>query len=462
MSTALGSAELVAAASGPRHPLVSAPVMVPTAAADIPGVHHASVAYELDPTRSAGGGAARRPVAAAVAAVAEALERWAAAHATLPLRRTSSGVFEDLPLGSSRKSSKTRRADAGDQQIGLAEWSLHSDAQRQQPGFPYARAYPDDPWLTQVYDLATNQPWWVPAALVSLADDFGALSTSSGLAADMSVITALLRATQELVERDAYVVTWLHQLGGREVPVPQLAAEVAAHGGNVRAFDLTQDFNSHPVALVTGTVSLAGKPRHAVGVACRATWLDAVEKAYLEMLQGTVFVGHQLATHPNLNGLPASAVTGFDEHAIYYSANPDRWDDVPLHRDARPAATPPGGSSLPADPNGADGNPDGEPDSAPNSDASPDAGPPTQLHELVTGLAAGGVRLFYRELTTVDCNQLGLRVVRVLSPDLAPLHHDHRWPFLGGRTPDVTWRYRDAPERGGAREFPSPYPHALG
>jgi len=71
------------------------------------------------------------------------------------------------------------------------------------------------------------------------------------------------------------------------------------------------------------------------------------------------------------------------------------------------------------------------------------------------------VRLLYREVTTVDCNQLGLRVVRVLSPNLAPLHHNHRWPYLGGRTPDVGWRYADAADRA-AGPFPSPHPHALG
>ncbi|NNE12875.1 MAG: hypothetical protein HKN41_11605, partial [Ilumatobacter sp.] len=65
---------------------------------------------------------------------------------------------------------------------------------------------------------------------------------------------------------------------------------------------------------------------------------------------------------------------------------------------------------------------------------------------------------FYRELTTVDCNQLGLRVVRVVAPALTPLHHDHRWPFLGGTTPDVKRRYPDL-EPG---EFPSPFPHGLG
>jgi ribosomal protein S12 methylthiotransferase accessory factor len=411
---------LAVAATGSRHPLVGPAVFVPPAAADVAGVHHASVARHTDPTRSAGGGAARRRADAATAAVAEALERWAASSAAVPLRRAS--------------------AVAPAHRIRLDEWSLHDAAQRASTGFPYGEAYPYDEWLAQVFDLATNEPCWVPAALVRLSADFGALSTSSGLAADPSVITALLRATQELVERDAYVTTWLHQLGGREVVAPHLQRDVAPLGGRLRAFDLTQDFSPHPVAAVTGTVPLGGAPRHSLGLACRATWDEAVEKAHLEMLQGTVFAGHHLAGHPGLRGMSPAQVTGFDEHAVYYTANPWAWEEIPLHRAAGPAQRPPDAVSTVG---------------GTGSDAA------AQLHELTTALRDAGVRLLYRELTTVDCNQVGLRVVRVLSPHLAPLHHDHRWPFLGGRTADVRSRYRDASRRA-AGPFPSPYPHALG
>ena len=425
------SASLVASATGARHGLVAPPAAVPAAAAQVPGVHHASVPLDSDPGRSAGGGVARDADLAAIAAVAESLERWAASVAPLPLRRAST-----VPAG---------------EQVGPDAWTLHAPDQRRDPAFPHPAAYPADPWLTEAYDLVTNATRWVPAALVSLTDDFGALATSSGLAADPSVTKALLRATQELVERDAYVTTWLHQLGGREVPVPALAAEVAPLGGVVRAFDCTPRFSPHPVALVAGTLPLGGAPRHSVGVACRATWAEAVERAYLELLQGTVFVGHMLSAHPELVGMAPGAVTGFDEHAVYYAANPRRWDEVPLLRHAEPAPAPP--------------------DPEPEADPAPDARPGTpgaregagqQLHRLVTALGEAGVRLYYRELTTDDCNQLGLRVVRVLSPDLTPLHHDHRWPFLGGTTADVAWRYPDAERRRGDRPFPSPHPHALG
>ena len=80
----------------------------------------------------------------------------------------------------------------------------------------------------------------------------------------------------------------------------------------------------------------------------------------------------------------------------------------------------------------------------------------------MTALGRAGVRTCYRELTTPDARQLGLRVVRVVAPELTPLHHDHRWPFLGGRTADAEWRYPDARHRAGDRPFPSPHPHALG
>ncbi|TQM83523.1 hypothetical protein FHX81_5949 [Saccharothrix saharensis] len=81
-------------------------------------------------------------------------------------------------------------------------------------------------------------------------------------------------------------------------------------------------------------------------------------------------------------------------------------------------------------------------------------GDAARLRELVDAL---NVRPAYREPTTPEAATAGLRCVRVLSPDLAPLHADHRWPHLGGRAADVAWRY---PGRSG--RFPDPAPHPLG
>lgn len=408
---------LVADATGTRHPMVSAPVVLPPSAADPPDIMHASVARDDDPTRSAGGGVGHDVDAAESAAVGEALERFAASHATLPVRLASNV------------------ASNGERVIRLTDCTLHSPAQRGDANFPHRRSYPDDEWSTPLFDLRTNERSWVPAALVSLTDAYGALATSSGLAAAHSVITALLRATQELVERDAYMTTWMHQLGGREVATTPVG--FGALGSAMRVFDLTPRFSPHVVVMVTGSAPLSGQPRVSLGLACRASWSEAVDKAALECAQGIVFAGHVLTRQRHLIGIHPSLVNGFDEHAVFYAANPSWWNAVPLHRHARAA---------------------GAPADAPCSGA----GHERELHELVDALAGSGIGVYYRELSSADVRQVGLRVVRVVAPGLTPLHHDHRWPFLGGRAADVAQRYPDWSKRQDGRSWPSPFPHGLG
>jgi ribosomal protein S12 methylthiotransferase accessory factor len=70
-----------------------------------------------------------------------------------------------------------------------------------------------------------------------------------------------------------------------------------------------------------------------------------------------------------------------------------------------------------------------------------------------------GLRLAYREITTPELAAVGLRAVRVLSPDLTPLHADHRKPHLGGTTKDLAMRYPWARPTG---LFPNRHPHPLG
>ncbi|MEV4314772.1 YcaO-like family protein [Actinocrispum sp. NPDC049592] len=96
-----------------------------------------------------------------------------------------------------------------------------------------------------------------PAGLVGLAATYGLPATSSGLAAGSSPTRALLRASRELIERDAFTVTWLHGIPARQVPLPaELSDPVADLGGRVTAFDLPPAYSPHPVAAVAGTLPL--------------------------------------------------------------------------------------------------------------------------------------------------------------------------------------------------------------
>ncbi len=355
---------------------------------------------------------------AEVAATAEALERYAASTATLEVAQANE--IQTDPL------------------IDLNQWTLHSAEQRDDPAFLDPSAYPPDPQYTPAYDLTDNSRCWVPASLMALRRDYGSLATSSGLAADFAPLKALLRALQELVERDAYMITWLHGLSPKRVATDHLKAEVKELGGQIFAYDITPQFSPHPVACVSGSIPLRGRNRNSIGLACRATWAEAVEKAYLEFVQGTVYVGYQLTQAPQLEQLQPQTCTGFDEHAVFWTVHDDHWWDVPLHANANQAPLALEGLRYQT--------------SAPASWAE-------QLTQLRAHLSEAGFRLYYRMLPTAGLDQIGLRVVRALSPDLVPIHHNHNWPNLGGTASDVHRRYPNA--RPGT-PFPSPYPHALG
>ena len=202
--------------------------------------------------------------------------------------------------------------------------------------------------------------------------------------------------------------------------------------GEVGCIDATPQYSPHPVALVCGQLPLRGRPRYSLGAACRESWAAAVEKAFLEWLQGVSFAGYYLAYHPDLKFRDPSQVRTFDDHAVYYTVHSEQWPKLPLLAgrfvEQRPEPKPLG--TLDA------------------------------LSVLARVLAERGIDVYYRDLTTCDLRQVGLSVVRALSPDLAPISCDQRWPFLGGSVADVGRRYPWAVQLDLC--FPNPYPHPLG
>jgi ribosomal protein S12 methylthiotransferase accessory factor len=399
----------LATAAGFRHGIVHPPRVVRRTFAEPPGIVNVAVPdWGIGAWRSASGGIARTPEEAEEAAIAEALERYAAHACALPRRSRA-----DLPEAAV---------------LELEDWSLYSDEQRRSPGFPYARHYDGPRTYTNVFEIGSNRERWVPFELVGLTEDGAGVTTSNGLAAGRTPLQALYRAVQELVERDALMSTWLHGVPGRRVePSRRHRDEVEKLGGEIACIDATPAYSPHPVALVAGMLPLRGVPRFALGAACRASWDEAVEKAYLEWLQGVVFVALYREFHPDLAFGSRLDVRTFDEHAVYYSVCPDEWERVPL-LDGHSAPAPPGGDDS--------------------------------LEWLAGALHAAGIRVLYRELTTADVRQAGLHAVRALSPDLAPIHCDQAWPFLGGTVPAVDWRYPLADPA--SLSFPNPLPHPLG
>jgi ribosomal protein S12 methylthiotransferase accessory factor len=92
---------------------------------------------------------------------------------------------------------------------------LYSDAQYDRDSFPYVRfdSSMTHPWVLGSW-LDNGKPIWLPALLVFLfielhREQLIAQGTSNGLAASTEKNDAALRAILELVERDAFMTTWL-------------------------------------------------------------------------------------------------------------------------------------------------------------------------------------------------------------------------------------------------------------
>lgn len=396
---------------------------IPANFCDIPSVHNYSVPGDAaEVWRTASGSMSFDENAAIMGAIGESLERYSGAVCG----------FEAKPFSALKN----------ERVIPLDEFSLFSEAQYGQPGFAWKKPAEEARYFGKMHSLYDNEEVYVPQELIGLGSRTGkpcVPSTSTGLAAHTSAPQALISALLEVLERDALAVYWLHSLGGRKIALEKkYTREVETKGGCVTGFDITQDWNPFPVVIVCGWLLSGGMKRISMGVACRENYGKAIEKAYLEWIQGCVFAGYYHARHPNLTLGRRSDVTSFDLHAVYYTKHPEQWEKVPLIRDRLE--------------NGMEGGRPCEP-----RDESCRAGTPA-FQYLLKRLKKENIRLLYKDMTPVDVREAGVSVMRVVSPDLSPIHGDENMPFLGGRPGDLAWRY--AGMKGG--QFPNEFPHPLG
>lgn len=362
------------------------------------------------------GGVGRNPEEAEMSAIGEALERYAALALELPKKKLSELKNQNI--------------------LRIEEFSLFDKKQRENADFPFNNLYSDNNTYTNVFSLYDNAEYWVPIELVTLSLEYSQVfSTSSGIAAGTSPYKALLRGLQEIIERDALMITWLHSIPGRQIKMEEkYCKEVRIKGGSVICIDATPNYSPFPVALVAGFLPVRGNPRFSLGCACRENWDEAVEKAYLEWVQGVIFAGFYYSTNPDLNYGSYDTVNSFDDHAVYYTVYPDEWNKIPLFK----------GKLVNKIPHRTFKN-----------NSSTDI-----LSRTLKHLRKEKIRFFYRDLTTKDLKQIGVYSLRVLSPDLTPIFCHQKYPFLGGKTEDVNWRYPWAEKL--KLKYPNKMPHPLG
>lgn len=316
-------------------------------------------------------------------------------------------------------------------------------AEQWQDGLPYAR-FEEDTVLEWVaaQNLIEGGTAWVPAKRVFLVErqepwlaNIGP-AISTGLACARTRSAALLAALLEVVERDAFALTWWRRLPTAPVlmprsgPLASIVRDRFGRSGLTFLYRLLPTDLGISVVLVVALDPKANSSVAAVGAAARLDPAAALLKALMEAVQTRTWL-RQMGGGTGFDpGVGFANVRRFSDHVRLYG-QPQSLAYLGFLGDS--AAAPVCLEDL--------------------SDAS--RSPEADLGYCLERLERRGLHALAVDLTTPDLAECGFVVVRVLVPGLLDIAPSHAHRFLGYS------RLWEMPERlglvgGGAL---NPYPH---
>jgi ribosomal protein S12 methylthiotransferase accessory factor len=406
---------------GPLCGLVRELRSIPLDPCEPPGVHLAAAtladhSFGTGPRVDPAGGKGFTRSEAEAAALGEAVERYAA---SLP------------PPGPVTVCRRDRLAGPS-----LDPRELVLYAEHQYAALPFARYGPDTAlgWV-RARSASSGGEVWVPAAAASMGylprrrAEWLFDPTSNGTAAGRTLEEAVERAALEVIERDAFLLTWLNRLPAARVdpdghPEPAVRGLVRSYrrrGVSIELYRLPADGLAHaflalavregdPRAGRMPGLARAG-PAAAVGLGAALEPAAAARGAVLEVAQVRSSLTGVMASRAGryriaeLEDDPRRTTDARDHGLLYAGGRTlDRFDFL------RSAAT------VPFEWDGGAGrSPAGE-----------------RLERLAADLGRRGFDLLYVDLTPPDVAPLGLRVARTLIPRYQPLHFGWGRARLGG------------------------------
>jgi ribosomal protein S12 methylthiotransferase accessory factor len=384
-------------------------------------------------TMNQGTAASIDPKRAIMKAVGESIERYCPAHFK----------YEDFVLATYN--------DLDCEAVHPGNFALFSDKQYSEPDFPFTRLTDDTPlrWVS-AYSITQDQPILVPASFVHIPYYFDPLHEapshnpiSTGLACGSNLAPAICKGIQEVIERDAFMIMWQNQLACPEIDlstvddpfIQSMLNELELLPLECQAFLIPSDMEVPVVmALLRGTSGQL--PHSVVGISADLNPYKALTLALEEVGLGWVGMGRY-----------ALAQKDYQSTENYQNIN-----TVILHGIAH-AVDPTLGKSLEFL------NPTGKQIPIQDIKNIYDENMVNNIRNLVSKLDEKGLNVIVKELTTVDVDEVGFKVIRVVIPGMQPLDVNHTCRYLGGT------RLYEVPCQMGLRSQPlteeevNPYPH---
>jgi ribosomal protein S12 methylthiotransferase accessory factor len=260
------------------------------------------------------------------------------------------------------------------------------------------------------YSLTQRRPVLVPASQVYQGRRFDiserfTFPSSSGSALGQSLLGASLQGLYEVVERDAFTITWLNRLVAPQINLTQVAAQSAdikqivdatAHSYiELKLNNITTD-TGIPVVFCTCLNSGSRTPGLVVGASANLDPQKAICKALMEGIHCRVFFSEDFQS--KAGKLTPEMVTNRDQHVLLYTqpemvsaldfltkaAGAQTLTDLPDHY--RPGVVVP------------------------------------NLEKCVSQLAACNMETIVVDITADDIRELGFVAAKVLVPEAQPLN----------------------------------------
>ncbi|RKS09261.1 ribosomal protein S12 methylthiotransferase accessory factor [Nocardiopsis sp. Huas11] len=381
---------------------------------------------------------------AAKAALGEAFERYG---------------LRDLDDTRTRTASAAVLAARGTRHIRPAEVAPVDDPGVASGPVPLGPPPPDDVeirWIASV-DLVTGEEVLVPAQYCIFfehfcgdaacptcagrpSEDAWCIATSSGTAAGTSPAAACLSGLLELMERDAFMLMWYHQLRFPYLgvdPYSRLGQRIRGLFGapriDVRFIDLTR-VHDVPVVVAVARGRLHDREVYAIGGGSALDLESAVWKAARESAGLYALARRDVAA--GVAPLGAEEVVHLSDHLRYYT-NQAHHHELAFLFEERESSPAPVRSETPPRP------------------------PADELRGLTSRLGERGIRTCAVDLMPADM-PLDLFSYKVVSPELIPLDAHHKYRHLNReRLLDEParrgWR-PDRPALGRLNHVPHPFP----
>ncbi|MBE9005440.1 YcaO-like family protein [Fortiea sp. LEGE XX443] len=339
-------------------------------------------------------------------------------------------------------------AELGDNAVYPPAFFSFSEKQYSDPTFPYPAFDPttQTSWMPAL-SLVSNQQVFVPAFMVyldwdsDLEGDYILPVTSNGMASGPNLEFAAYGGLCELIERDAFIITWLNRLPAPRIYFahrPGIETEILRHynrfGVELVAFDFTTDIKV-PVVMAMLIDRSGRSPAVATGLGCHLDGATALRKAIFEVCQARFGDIERKAGGAGANLNTYEDIKNLDDHSAFFYKTA-RLGELDFLFDHDQYITV---EDLPIYTSSAE---------------------VEKLQSVIARLHSVGAEPYLVEITTPDIASLGFRVVRILASELVPIYFGHGLEPLGSR------RLFEVPERlgyGGRRTADdlNPCPHPM-